>query len=290
MFLTKRPWWVLLYEPYDFNSDLIPFLNRTSQFQRVTKPMESILRQVAAVQFAKDCRAHQLHVRTYGLYNEFGNKIWEDSMMFVNSYRRDIIYYLNVDSKAAFLDDDYCPNALNKFLCAHLPITNCSLPQACYDKVACHGTEENYNTATIDAVALPDRNANFFNIPQKDVPLFAPMSYYTYHYGTRGFNKKSLIYRKNGHPGDRLERIIAPMLLHRRNGDFRTLIAKEIKSMRDHAEPAFHANMSCVAIHIRHFDRHLPGEGNMIEWCDKFQRFSNGSCYDGSWNRRDCVS
>ena len=278
-FITSRPWWSIVTEPRVYNSNQHRVL-----LERVQPELEEVYRLIASRQFPSDCSKHKLHVRHYGGYGEFGNKISEEGWMSAYAWERNMIYMIIITHSAQFLDPGYC-YLYDLNLCAHLPMTNCSLPEGLATLPI--DVENNFDKATFDG-QLIDKQSILADKQIKELGRF-DSSMIVYYYPVRGFNDSSPVYMKKDDGVNIFEYLVSAGIAHRYNSVFRNLIDEEIHKMRVTSKPYFPATEECVAVHVRHFDRHVAGETNIIEWCDKFVHYPNRTCADRYGKKRDCV-
>lgn len=267
-FVTTRPWWIIVDEPRSYDTNHFKVV-----FERVPISLETVLREIAAIQYPSDCKSKKLHIRRYKNYIEYGNKILEEGWMSKYAFKRGMVFMLavfNGRGSAGFLDPEYCP-LLNLYECAHLLTTNCTIPTICASGNNCLEDENNFDTASERGKLIkpPDE------IPDSDRSYSSSLD--LVHFGYRGFNDSSPMYIHHDDSIDIFADIFTTAIIHRYNAVFRNLIAEEIHKMRMLSKPHFHAADSCVAIHIRRHDRQLDGVDNMLDWCDKLR---NGTCVE----------
>jgi len=278
-FLTPRPWWEVVQEPRSYDAN-----NYRVRLERVQPPLEKVYRLIVNKQFPSDCSKHKMHVRNFFGYGEFGNKILEEGWMASYSWERDMIYMIVVTERAQFMDPGYCP-FYDINLCAHLPMTNCSLPRNFATlKYDC---ENNFDQATLEG-KLINKETIEVDSRVRELGQFHTDTI-LYYYPVRGFNDSTPVYMKSNFGTNIFSELINTGIAHRYNSLFRNLIDEEIHKMRVTSKPFFPPTEQCVAIHVRHYDRHLEGETNMLEWCDKFVHFPNGTCADRYGKARECT-
>lgn len=278
-FVTPRPWWNIVREPRVYDNNKYRVL-----LERVPEKLEKVYRIIASKQYPTDCSRHKMHVRHFEGYGEFGNKILEEGWMASYAWDRAMIYMIIVTDGAQFLDPGYC-QVYDVNLCAHLPMTNCSLPDGFASLP--FDVENNFDKATSDG-KLINKETISLDKRLKELGSF-DSSLTTYYYTVRGFNESSPVFMKTDFGQNIFADLVTTGIAHRYNSVFRNLIEEEIHKMRVISKPYFPPTEQCVAIHIRHHDRHIEGETNMIEWCDKFVHYPNGTCADRFGKKRDCT-
>lgn len=260
-FVTNRPWWVIVKEPRSYDSN-----NYKVLFERVPPLLETFFHKITAVQYPSDCSSKKLHIRRYPRYFEYGNKIAEEELMAPYAYSRDMVFMVSVFNigrgSAAFLEPGYC-KLFDLNLCAHLPITNCSIPTICKSEKNCLDVENNFDKATEDGKIISPITDNINDMLRYDI------SHDVVYYAYRGFNDSSPMYIRHFSGSNIFSRLFTTGIGHRYNSIFRNLIAEEIHKMRITSKPRFLSTDACVAIHIRRHDRNLKGVKNMLDWCDK---------------------
>ena len=292
----NRPWWAIVQEDYGFLEDketraYITLIQRVSEFS------ESLLRNIASIQYPYDCAKTPMHIRTIYGYSEYGNKAYDTSNQFVHTFNNGAAYVFQVrqdrNSPISFLDAHFCDNIANKWNCVFLPSTNCTLPKACYENIGALQTDgknctrlvEEYSSSTSDAtlLALDYVKRPFFRFPHPRQP------YTVYHFNGRYLNYSSVIQSSASYSA--LFTHLLPMIMQRANHNYRHLISKEIRRSRRDTNPHFGKQLDCVAIHSRRNDRALPNmtADKYFEWCNKFQHLQDGTCLDMYNNTRECV-
>jgi hypothetical protein len=277
-FITPRPWWSIVREPRVYDNNQYRVL-----LERVPEKLEETYRIIASKQYPSDCSLHKLHVRNVNGYSEFGNKIYDERNGAADAWNRGMIYTIVVSGWAQYMDPGYCP-FYDLSLCAHLPMTSCLYPDEVKQK---YETLNVFDKATLNGKRIIDYRLTVpFDNNATKTEFHASMT--TYFYTVRGFNDSSPVFMST-HRTNIFLNLLSTGIGHRYNSLFRNLIDEEIHNMRVTSKPVFPVTEQCVAIHIRHFDRHIAGEQNMIEWCDKFVHYPNGTCADRYGQTRDCV-
>ena len=282
-FITSRPWWSILREPRSYDNN-----NYRVLLERLPEKVEKSYRLIASKQYPADCSQHKLHVVHITGYDAYGNKISDERSGGSYAWSHDMIFMIIAAKHAKFLDPGYC-KLYNLNLCAHLPMTNCSVPEAFHNLTHFHVVDVNtyFDKATLDGKYIDKTVTIAFN----DSMIHLGMFQYTakvYYYTVRGFNESSPVFMSS-HGGNLFYDFISTGINHRYNSVFRNLIDEKIHEMRVTSKVFFPATEQCVAIHIRHHDRHIAGETNIIEWCDKFVHFPNGTCADRYGQVMGCV-
>jgi len=189
-------------------------------------------------------------------------------------------YIVDPNTKStSFLDENYCPAVPNKYHCAFIPPTNCTMPEG-LDKCGkthskCPGPH--FLNATFNSHAITDAVSWDYaaNMKSKHKDPEGPQIEGTKYFGL--FSKNGLKSASHNHGARNF--LMGYAFLFRLNYDFRSRIAHEIHKWKASLNPPFPSDGDCVAAHIRRSDRHLKGV-NMREWCEVHKIYPNGSCWD----------
>ena len=125
-FLSPRPWWYITKEPFKWDKDYNNSDTYEVILQRFPYKWEMIFIKMLESQYPINCNDKMLRVEAGG-FDSFGNYFgnYENAK---NTYPLAITVPYITGPDISFLDDNACPHIKNKFLCAFLPITNCTLP------------------------------------------------------------------------------------------------------------------------------------------------------------------
>jgi hypothetical protein len=335
-FMTPRPWWYVLQEPYEWNITT-PTSSSTSLttkheivFQYVGEPYATLYKQYAAIQFPIDCKQVPLRIGLTGGFDSFGNNFYNYNLLHsMNRYSVIVPYIVDPHTKdTSFLTKGSCPNIENKFECAFLSPTTCSLPSV--ERILQNQT---FSSTTKDAKPISSKEFDEKQNEWSKRPSSASASWTAEikNVARTTFRVYSDLYGTQGHPHmtvdsyDTTPSLFTYGILFRLNYHFRSEIFHEIFrfkrsfSLSDNNKTppsdslssssssssllsshslsnSFPLNGDCVVIHIRrNKDRapyHLRGQ-KILEWCEKYKIRSDGTCYDDETNsyinKGDCV-
>jgi hypothetical protein len=196
-----------------------------------------------------------------------------------------VVYFWTNWTDNSWIDRNSCPNTVNKWECAFLPMTNCTIPKAISNAT----TQESVSIETRDLLwaVMADKAAYDGNllidaggidvmkltdgmgIPSSHQRNIANMFkshdfYYIMPYDKRYFNKYNPYVAF-----DSALSVFTYLFMTRPNGYYRSKIKQllhEMKSRYEETRTKFHTNTPCVAVHIRRGDR-VGFRINMTEWC-----------------------
>ena len=260
-YLQSRPYWTVFQEEYPWQSHRVYHVIYI-RLHNIDKP----LMKMAEVMNPVDCSQRYLVIRGYHDFDEYGNQHYNlDS--FAQTYLG-AIPIVHIREYAKFIDDGYCPDQINKHLCAFLPMTNCSLPKhylECKDyDPSCTPGQLVYSSATPDAniIDSSDLDKNFRRIA---VEPFSMVGERVRSHVVFNFDQVSREKQSSGSIGS----LYYTSIFLRRNYDFRSRSADLIHKFRSSSVPHFAANKQCIGIHIRRHDRSKEGY-DMMKYCKEF--------------------
>ena len=131
-FLTPRLWWYVQKETYDWNKHSRHII----VFDRVQHESESSLRLLAALQFPPSL---EVCAKSPMLFNhrDFKHPGWYSQLHMYQLAHHELPFAItamyvssqnSIRYSASFITESDCPTTVNKWECAFLPLTNCSLP------------------------------------------------------------------------------------------------------------------------------------------------------------------
>ena len=300
-FVTPRPWWVIKEEPYAWQSGLVlhdekPHLDTHGQLKshnlevtyatlsRIKHELECRMKHLAGVQFPPEevCRSVPLAV---GRLIDNG---WASMMALYGYARRRYTISSPYISKTnspyedtIFSPGGSCDTEKNKWLCAFLPTTNCSIPLAivdcsnegCMERALgkdCAGAvwfDHAHNASKPMQPKPAEKLLDSFNNAQNSYHRQLDSNYKAYD----RFNlKKAVQYDVNNVPRERAPDTYWVTylygLLWRHGYRFRSEIAKILEEVRGNDSFAFTPGFQCTAVHIRRGDRSLEGV-DMVAYC-----------------------
>ena len=275
-YLQSRPHWTVFQEEYPWMGHHRMYHVVYIRLNNIDKPLMSIARVMNPI----DCSQRYLIFKGYHDFDEYGNE-HGNLALYADQYMG-AIPLVHIKQYAKFIDDGYCPDQINKYLCAFLPMTNCSLPKhylECKDyDGSCTPGSQVYSSASTDATILYEE-AGKSDIGQK-IPRFS----------SEPFSMVGEMIRS--HEPLNFEHVSAEKYLMggigslyftsiflRKNYDFRTRIADMIHKFRFLTKPHFSPTKQCVGIHIRHHDRAKPGY-DMMKFCQEFVLDEGNSCHN----------
>jgi hypothetical protein len=180
------------------------------------------------------------------------------------------IYYWPIGS--AFVAESDCRHVKNKFDCAFLRMTNCTIPKFISDCVEEECLKK--STKEVGWAIASDKttlDGNYVEDMRK-----VPLKINGHQYQLRLSEEEGRIKLKFAKPHQKsLPGIEGPdsffsmfnyLFMTRPNAFFRAQMKKLVHEMRSSSKPHFHPHTPCVAVHIRRGDRIVPGV-NMTEFC-----------------------
>jgi hypothetical protein len=298
-FLMPRPWWRVLSESRTVhktsNTHMVHIM-----LLRYSQQWEMHLRFVAAVQYPPQdqCGSFPLLIGRMG-GSGWGSQVnlWEGQI--AEPYRIFNIWDSvenRPDEAAIYASKNFCPDIVNKRLCAFLPLTNCTMPTfltemkgpetsaKCWTSTFVH-----YSNATAQGVKFPSRPPNPPRNPVIDQleHKFEPLVRQPTPFETAVFydalGRKLPNTRRNGgsiHNPPVIPTLRTQAFLFRPNARFRRMVMEQVHNYR--TDENFPLGTQCASIHIRRGDRLPPDRfhvTNLTEWCSQYRRFTNnGSC------------
>eukprot|EP01041_Mallomonas_annulata_P006148 gene6148-12455_t len=315
-FLAPRPWWNIIDEPYHWKASRST-TRFVIKFRRIRSKWDSILQQIASVQYPSACQNSLLTVHYRGGFDSFGNIFYD-----YETTARDNIWgifnpYLT-GPDINFLDDHSCKKLANKFECAFLPATNCSMP------INLHKYKDNapflyFTNATITAkhltldefyTAVKKQSADhpeYYSYSSESIPKITRYTYSGLFKPDESSTLKTLKKAKNTYESWQL--LFCYLFLFRPNYDFRMRIARHINEWNNSLPIPFPMNElgvvgagvgaqgdriegtvqeegggDCVAVRIRRDDRVVEGV-DIYDWC-KWNNPNVTTCFlaDESWD------
>ena len=253
-FLMTKPWWTVKIEPYIWQNDT--YGNRQLVLGRHGKNVEDIYRKIVTTQFPSNCNQMSLSIELTKGFDSFGNYFYNYVLIHKqNLWGVFLPYIFQTDGlSVSFLDDNFCPQVSNKFLCAFLPPTNCTTPtilSKCKTD-ACVPRGKYFSNATAEGEIVSQ--SKYREIAEKANKGKAPIA--ADHRLVRGFiywnlfSKTGLQQREYDLRGD-YDMLFGYSFLFRLNYQFRSLVAQEIYRYKSSLSIPFPSNGDCVAIHIR---------------------------------------
>lgn len=254
-FLRPRLYWFLLSEPWRHLKGFIP--KTTAVLVKANPRVENYLRWKSSMQNPFECKNSSMVVLN-------GLTTWGQDLSFhhVSSCQRPYAiigtFFSSFgdpsQSNAFFVEAETCPTVVDKFLCAFLPTTNCSIPES----FPLRGEEfstHHFSTATIDGALIFGKEV----IAEEYVKWFQggdPSRQQPYFLGQRFLPSSGRVAQSLRIKAD--DWVLAHGLLYRPNYRFRELISKRVMEFRESTSPYLHPAKSCAAVHIRRGDRVIP--------------------------------
>ena len=273
--------------------------------QRYEQKMEAHLHQIAAVQFPPsqaECASSRMRL------SHTVKSGWGSASAFYGIFVTDHPWAVfapwesntNLPGEAVmYANPDLCPTVVNKWLCAFMPATNCTLPDEA-TKCGVPGSgqpatcnydgELLYTEATAKGHKLSEEQRK--TLPDMTDQHKAHSDYhkgvaewYDKHKGDDFISQERVVNNKlqplDHRAADRWLVIKVFGQIWRPNAVYRTLISRRIKLMwREMFEkyqlpPLNEETSECTAIHIRRGDRSVDLEGQaMRDWCDQWLPFT----------------
>ena len=273
LFLQSRPQWMVYHEDYPWQRKKTLHLIYLRQIN-----IDEPLMQLAEL-LNHECD-RPLVFKGYHDFDEYGNEHYNIAGFI--SENLGTITLIHIKEHAKFIDDGFCPNEINKYNCAFLPMTRCPLPKhylECpnYDE-ACTPESLVYSNASSNAIVIyKNYNNKKFRktIERPPIEEFSAVGDAYYSHAVFDFEHVS----KEKYSVDGIGSLFYTGIFFRRNYEFRNRTAKMIHDFRQSTKPYFGPNDECVAIHIRRHDRVKPGF-DMIKYCNEFVRNSDDTCYN----------
>lgn len=278
-FLQRRPNWIVYHEEYSWQKHR----SNHVMYIRVGGALDTTLQQMASVLNPSDCSSRPLVFKGYEDFDEYGNEHFN-----IADYYQTVlgsISLVHIHTYAKFIDEDYCPNEINKYKCAFLPLTYCPLPlhyTNCSEESCVPGNFVYANAQTSSKLLSTNYDNEKLNDVLPKVHIKSVSMVGDVYRSSSALDFTSV--DKQKYTMDGLGSIFYTAIFLRRNFDFRSRSAKLIQNLRQSSKPVFNANDHCVAIHIRHHDRVKLGH-DMLKYCQDFVRNPDGSCYNRTNNQ-----
>ena len=272
-FLTPRPWWTVREQPHSLISSST---QQSIVLQRLPAKSLDSSRFIAKINFPSDnltCQSRPAFVSAQT--GTWGNGLLNMQGQYAH-FARAVFIPLSTQSgnkndKVFLADESACPDIVNKWECLFLPPTTCPWPDImtnCHSQGCLPIDDRGFlSSASTSGVVIKQtelsEKLNSFPAPDKSQTVVAGTVYHSSDpYTVSPATSKTT--SRGG--GEVLESHFLYGVATRFNHRFRELVQVLIDDFRSTRTPAFHPNMSCVAVHIRRDDRALPGE-NMFDWC-----------------------
>jgi hypothetical protein len=279
--LIPRPWWRI--QEHENHQSLHVTLDKISRewephirfIGSIQYPPPEICHETPLIVGKEDC-IHPGWGAVFGMYGSL-NRIFPYSIL---------APYVSISNdplqNTAFIKGSDCPNEFNKWLCAFLPTTNCSLPSVVTDCRSDHCIPPvNYDAGAVYTHA--DRDGELINLREStdeirlkyQTEIHSPLSKelaakqyfihpqfkYIMPYNRTWYE----IMKDDVHDAYAEHAGFNMYLLLRMNSWYRSQVSHYIRSYRASTSPYFHPNDECVAIHIRRGDR--TSQHNIQEVC-----------------------
>eukprot|EP01041_Mallomonas_annulata_P001910 gene1910-3698_t len=276
-FLGPHPWWYVKKEPFKWDHT-----NNTLEIVlgRFDKKWDPIFQQISATQYPISCNQSLLRLEVTGGFDSFGNKFF-NYISAKNQAPWGVFVPFVSGISQSFLDDKSCSSHIkNKFDCAFIPTTNCTLPDDLIVRKKLVNTYSNagqYGTP-VNGTYFHALNAIFHN---KERPKGSNI------FGSRHggmFTKQHL--RSVNTSSSPYNILFGYGFLYRPNHHFRSLIAHIIQEWKKKLDLPFPTNGDCVAVRIRRGDRTV-GDQDAYEWCRQHVIHPNGSCLNDQTGKID---
>eukprot|EP01041_Mallomonas_annulata_P009812 gene9812-20410_t len=266
-FLGPRPWWYVVNEPYRWRKEGFHILLR-----RYDEKFINVFQHISITQYPGECEQSLLRTKITGGFDSFGNNFFNYVSSKQDSSCAVFIPYILPTEAITFLDEKTCIHTHNKFECAFIPASNCSLPsiltngkhlEEFFSNAGRHGTVIKHNEFNNlkENHKLNTRPTGPQITGTKSYGLFAPVS-------------KLETVKTSSDPYNIL---FGYGFLYRPNHHFRSLIAHIIQEWKKKQDLPFPTNGDCVAVRIRRGDRTV-GDRDIHEWCRQHVIYPNGSC------------
>ena len=281
-YLQSRPHWTVFQEEYPWQSHRMYHVVYI-RLSNVDKPLMSM----AEVMNPIDCSLRYLIFRGYRDFDQYGNE-YANLATFADQYMG-AIPLVHIREYAKFIDDGYCPDQINKHLCAFLPMTNCSLPRRYLEcqnyEASCTPRNHVYSSATPDAELIYEDSSKS-DIRDKfqrlSIEPFSMVGELIRSHEV--FDFENVVKGKYSIGG--IGSLYFTSIFFRRNYDFRSRAAEMIHQFRLTTSPHFAATKPCVGIHIRRHDRTREGY-DILKYCHEIVlNSSDGNFYNRTTGER----
>lgn len=279
--IIPRPWWRI--QEHENHQSLLITLDKISRewephirfIGSIQYPPPDICRETPLIVGKEDC-IHPGWGAVFGMYGSL-KRIFPYAV---------VAPYVSISNdplqNTAFIKGSDCPSEFNKWHCAFLPTTNCSLPSVVTDCRTDHCIPPvNYDAGAVYTHA--DRDGELINLRQStdevrlkyQTEIHSPLSkelaskQYFIHPQFKyimPFNRTWYeIMKDDVHDAYAEYAGFNMYFLLRMNSWYRSQVSHYIRSYRASTSPYFHPNSDCVAIHIRRGDR--ASSHNIQEIC-----------------------
>ena len=262
-FLSPRPWWFVTKEPYKWMHEEDKSESLHLVLNRFPKEYELIFRRILETQYPTDCDKAMLRMEVTGGFDSFGN--WWSNYLVAKSFSPWAVFtpYM-VGAGVSFLDDKACPHTKNRYLCAFLPATNCSLPD---DLNSGRSLGNQWTSAGKDGKLINNKEylANYTNKYHNRAIMEGIMEPIIKGKRSSGLYKLSRIITQDTN-ANTFQTLFAYGFLYRPNHHFRALIGRMMNKFKKEVKTPFPSNYDCIATIIRRTDRAVGGE-DIFAWC-----------------------
>lgn len=311
-FLTPRPWWYVLNEPYNWNKNNNNNNEQLKYYEiklnYVGDNYAPLLKQFANVQYSNDCTKYPLRICLTGGFDSFGNNFYNYDASHA-SFKSSIIVPYIIDretTSTSFLSQGYCPHIDNKFECAFLPPTTCALPSlervemnqtfslssqsssSSSSSTSSASTSSASTSSLSNSIPTPITQSEFEQLNKKANKADRNENPKYIEHAIATFSKKySNLYLPNGPHVDEqryspYDTLFTYATLFRLNYAYRSQVFHEIYKFKSSLKEPFPTG-DCIAIHIRRNKDRAPYElrgPKIIEWCQKYKTRPDGKCWD----------
>jgi len=284
-FLLPRPWWRIVKEPFSWQKHP----HREVILERYYEDWEKYFQYLARVHYPSSqvCSKTTLLVGK----NSCVHPGWFSVLSFYkmthgsHPYAIHTIYYPElVDLKHqsnAWITNSDCPQTLNKWNCAFLPTTNCTIPKYIIDcnNDTCNNEQNDgfslymdkadYTGQKIPSDKIPSSGKSSIwdtTTPLPPISMGMPSAHavlpFDREYVKANHNKRDIL---------NIIDLTAAAFIHkfllRQNAFYRSKVAQIIHKFRVSSSPHLDATASCVAVQLRRGDRAIPAHLDPEEYC-----------------------
>lgn len=293
--LLRRPWWLIRKEPFSWAKGEADGIGASHIYlERYAQSLEPILWRRAGVQYpptVEECG------RSYLLIGHMVNSGWGSALsmysMMLSSHQYKVFstYDTNSnrpDESVMYAAPALCPQHLNKWLCAFLAPTTCTLPDQvtkCVDTNCWPSGFPFFSNATAAGIRYTDDEAR--RIPALSGSIGASTEYHLQlkaQFARHGELAHQTLYdAKDKLRTDRFPPTVAVVesfgFLLRLNAVYRSLVMQRIQQVWDDARqrglPPLMGGIPCTGIHIRRGDRMYDGV-DMNTFCKNYTHNGQG--------------
>ena len=298
-FVTTRPWWLIRKEPFmelrrgegggsGGNNSTVLVGNAHIFLQRYDARLEPHLWQIAAVQYppanaCQDTRLFVGHMVNSGwgsMISMYGSVINMHHWAIFSTYDSNT----NLPTESVmYANPSLCPDIVNKWHCAFMVVTNCTLPTVvtkCFSPNNCWPDGFPYFS---NATAMGEKisSSESHNPLATNAHLKSVQNFYD-NWPQSRFNAEEYRDAKNTVRNDRFPSVYHVLKIYgqlmRPNALYRLLIAERIQQFWVESreqfglQPLVSGTTPCTAIHIRRGDRSKEGV-DMNEFCRNHTRY-----------------